>query len=352
MAAQLKPFLQGSRQIWKQIAAIPFAEGLQAPDTKIPKNGYLGSLRFRFVGNADVTVAGSAGTPNLWMVIGRYLLTLSGNYQYRNVDGESLLVMDSARAPFGSTDPVLGDPSYLNYPPQTTGNHAISYTVKDDISLNSQVNADEFLLAAQARNYDIILSLTFGSAAQIAANTETAAITGTLYVEGAYQLDAVYSEFEAPDLTYVQQIVDDASFTSVTVGSNVVPVNPINGPEYMQLLMQPRYNNAIDTQGPNSATTSLILRVNNQQEIWNTTAQALVSENFRHLGMRQLPLGYYLFDFMDDVSLQNAMSPYRTRLIGTGTLNSFELLVNVASGTTTTNSRLKLIKRLRNPAVN
>lgn len=348
--AATKPFLQGSRQIWKKVAAIAFVDGQSPPDTKIGKAGYLGALRFRFVGAANVTVAGTAGTPKLQNIIKNYQLTLSGNYQYRNIKGESLQVCHSLRAPSGSNDPVTNDRAFLNYNPASATNQTISYPVKDNIALNQGVNADEFLLAAQARNYDIILSLTFETANNIRANTETVAFSGTLYVEGLYQLDPDYSVFMAPDLTFVQQIVDDWSFTNVVVGDNVININPINGPEYMQLLLGPVYNNAADVVGPTSATTNFVLRVNNGQDIFNIPAQDLAAENFEFLG-RALPFGYYLFDFENDISLNNAMSPFRTRLVSTATLNSLELIVTVANGTTVTNSTMKLIKRLRNPAI-
>ena len=350
MATQLQPFLVGSRPVWKPIAAIPFVAGAPAADTKISKNGYAQKLRFRFVGTATVSAAGTAGTPNLKNVVASYILSLNGNFQYRSLDGESMILKSNLEVG-GANDPVFNDPSYLNYNPASATAQTVYFEVTDCIALNDGINADEFLLAAQARNYDIILSLTFGSNASIVANTETMVLTGTLYVEAQYMLDPDYSKFAAPDLSYVQQIVTDTSFTNVSVGENVIPIVPLNGPEYMQLAFQPLFNGTIDTPGPTSALTRVLLRVNNSQDILDISAQDLYNENFRTWG-RKLPFGYYVLDFLNDMlPLVNVMSPMRTRLLSTATLNQLELHCFVASGTTVTNSRIKLIKRLRNPAV-
>lgn len=343
------PFLQGTRPIWKAIASIPITPGLQAADVKIPKNGWLGKLRFQHSGTATVTGAGSAGSPLLQNIIGSYVLSLGGNYQYRNIDGESLMI--KAEIEFaGNGDPVLNGPNYTTYNPASATAQPYFYDVWDTIALNDGLNADECLLAAQARNYDLILSLFFNPVSSVVANTEVVTLTGTLTVYGWYFLDADYNTFQAPDDSYVQQVIDDKSYTAVAVGDNVIPVVPINGPEYWGIAFQPIYNNVVDTRGPTSATTRVRLRVNNGQDIMDLSAQALADENYKMFG-RNLPRGYYYIDFLSDTSIVNAVSPYRTRSLSTVTLNQLELIVTVAAGTTVSNSRIKLIKRLRNPAV-
>ena len=351
MAQQVKkPFLWGSRPIWKQIAQVPITLGLQAPSIKIPKNGWLSKIRYRFAGAATVTTAGTAGVPNFQNLISMLVLSVSGNYQYRNCDGESLALKTNLQVQ-GANDPVAAGPSFLAYSPTSlVANQPFSYAFSDCISLNSELNADEFLLAAQARNYDLILDIAFGSAASVAANTEVATFSGVLYIEGMYFLDPDYAEFDAPDPTTVQQYVDDKSFTNVVVGDNVIPVNPINGPEYMQLMFKPVFNGLIDVPGAASKMTRIRLRVNNQQDIYDIQAPDLAAEQFEKYG-RVLPFGYYVLDFMNDISLVNAMSAVRTRVLSTATLGSMELILSVASGTVTTNSVIKLVKRLRNPAV-
>ena len=347
--AAKKPFLWGSRPIWKQIATIPITPGLQAPSTKIPKNGWLAKMRYRLVGTATVTIAGTAGTPKLQNIVSNIQLSVSGNYQYRNVDLETLILKTNLQT-FGSLDPVFSGPGYQAYNPASATAQAFSIALSDSIALNTELNADEFLLAAQARNYDLILDVNFGASASIAANTETAAIAGVLVVEGMYFLDPDYNEFDAPDPSTVQQLIDDKSFTNVVVGDNVIPVNPINGPEYLQLCFKPVFNNVIDTPGPASALTRVRLRVNNQQDIFDIQAVDLAAEQFEKYG-RVLPFGYYVLDFLNDISLVNAMSAVRTRVLSTATLGSLELILTVASGTVTANSMIKLVKRLRNPAV-
>jgi hypothetical protein len=358
LANSLQPFLYGTRPTWRKVAQIAYTAGLAIPATKFPKYGYLAKVRYRFVLSVNVTTAGSAGTPKLQFLFANYNISLNGNYQYRNMDGESLALKNSLQQGYAN-EPTTSSLNYTNYNPASATAQTVQYTVSDDIALNDGVNADKFLLAAQARNYDIILGGTFGAnpsgtapgpTGGIAANTEVAAITGTLYVEGLYFLDPDYTKFAPPDGTQVQQILDDLTYTNVSVGDNVIPIVPINGPQYLQLCFKPVFNGVIDTQGVNSKVTNVRFRVNNAQDLYDVSAQTLYQENYDHYG-RTPPFGYYVLDFLDDISLVNAVSAAGTRVLSTATLASLELIVTVASGTTVTNSLIKLWKRLKNPAI-
>ncbi len=330
------------------------------PSVKVPKYGYLAKLRYRFVGTSNVTTAGTAGSPKLWYLFSNYRISLNGNYQYRNMDGETLALKNSLET-LGANEPTfsVNNPNYLTYNPASATSQSFHYVVSDSIALNTGVNADRFLLAAQARNYDIVIDATFGSNPNgtaptaiggIGANTEVATISGTLYIEGMYYLDPDYSKFAAPDGTQVQQVLDDLTYTNVSIGDNVIPVVPINGPQYLQLAFKPIFNNVIDAPGPTAKMTHVRFRVNNAQDLYDVSSQTLFQENFEHYA-RALPFGYYCLDFLDDMSLVNAVSAAGTKVLSTATLASLELICTVASGTTTTNSLIKLVKRLKNPAI-
>ena len=356
---QLLPFLWGSKQQWVQIAQIAFASGAKAPTTKIPKNGYLSKLRFRFTGSINVGTAGTGTAQSkLYNIIQSYVLSFNGGFQYRNLDGHSLYMLNNIQQGT-SVDAVLNNPQYLAYNPSSATNQNFQVELADEISLNTGLNGDTFLLAAQARNADITLDITFGTnptgsganETTFAMNTEIGTITGTLFIEGLYMLDPDYSTFAGPDLTDVQQIISDPSFTNVVAGAdNYVPITPINGPQYMQLAFYCKFNNVSDPGGPTSNISRVRLRLNNNQDEYDYTLPGLQSENFEHWG-RSLPGGWYVFDWLDDVSLVNAVSPVGRNIISTEKIASLSLIVTVNSGVTVTNSVIKLLKRIKTPAI-
>lgn len=350
-ASKKLPFLWGTKEQWVQIAQIPFQAGLAAPVTKIPKNGYGCVLRFRFVGKANVTGAGSAGTPKLYNIINNYGLSFNGGFQYRNLDGESLWVKNALQT-FGANDPVTQSPNYLNYVPTSVTNQNIQFCMTDYISLNPWLNADKFLLAAQARNADITLTVTFDSGVNVVANTETSVLSGTLYVEALYLLDPNYQQFNGPDLSEVQQVLTDASFTNVVAGAdNIVPIVPINGPQYMQLAFKLLTNNTADPGGFASNISRVRLRLNNNQDMYDYSLQSLQQNNFEEYG-RLLPPGWYVLDWLNDVGLVNTVSPIGRNIISTEKIAALWLIVTINSGVTVTQpSQIKLIKRVKTPAV-
>jgi len=359
------PFLWGSQEQRIQVAAIPFQSGAKAATVRIPKNGYLSKLTFRFVGNTTVSAAGTAtnSTIPLYNLISSYLLSYNGGYQYRSMDGESMYVANLMRF-FGQGDPVVQSPNWLQYAPQTLSTQPIGFVIEDEIGLNGQINADKYLLAAQARNADITLDITFGNTTSIVANAETlSAITGTLFVEGLFLLDPPdYTQFKQPDLSKVQQIVTDTSYTNVVVGDNTIPIVPVNGPKYLQIAFKPTFNGVPDTAGINSKLTRIQLRLNNGLNRYDFSPQVAVQENLRQLGRSSvgtaaastnspLPPGWLYLDFLDDSSINNAVSMVGRNVISTEKIANLWLILTVATGTTTANSSMKLIKRVEMPAV-
>jgi hypothetical protein len=361
--ASLYPFLFGTQEQRVPIATIPFTAGLKAATVRIPKNGYLCKMLYRFVGSATVGTAGTSGTPNLFNILGNVALSYNGGFLYRQCDGESLAVMNCIRrlGAFGvagaigaNNNPVTGGRAYANYVPTATGTTAIGFIIEDDIALNTQVNADRYLLAAQARNADITLDITFGSIASVYANTEVlSSLTGTLYVEGLYLLDPDYTKFAQPDLTRVQQIITDTSFTTLTLGDNTVPIVPVNGPKYLQLAFKIQCNGVPDPGGLSSYLTRIQLKINNGLNRYDISPNALQQENDAQLGRNSaLPTGWYLLDFLDDASINNAVSMVGRNVISTEKIANLWLVATIASGVNlTANNLIKLIKRVEMPAI-
>lgn len=353
------PFLWGTQEQRVPIASIQVTPGVKAPTTRVPKNGYLTKMSYRFVGAINVTTAGT-GTPLLYNVLQSVVLSYNGGFQYRSVDGESLVVMYEGRRQ-AAFDPYAGSTNFKNYTSTSATNQTIGFLIEDDIALNADLNADRFLLAAQARNADIVLDVTFGTSPNgtsqgqngIAQGVEVGVISGTLFIEGLYLLDPDYNKFKGPNLSEVQQYITDASFTNVTVGDNTVPVVPVNGPRYLQLYFKAQFNGTPDVGGYASAVTRVQLKINNGLNRYDMSIQMLDQENMMKFGRTTdfINTGWFLLDFLDDIHLVNAVSSVGRNIISTEKIAQFWLIVTVAAGTTlTANNVIKLIKRVRMPA--
>ena len=64
--ATLYPFLFGTQEQRVPIAAIPLTPGLKAATVRIPKNGYLAKMTYRFVGSVTISGAGTATNTITW----------------------------------------------------------------------------------------------------------------------------------------------------------------------------------------------------------------------------------------------------------------------------------------------
>jgi hypothetical protein len=369
-ALQKYPFLWGAQEQYVPIASIPVTMGQKAPTVRIPKNGFLLELLFRFVGNANVTTAGTAGTPSILDIINSYILSYNGGFQFRSLGGSEMYVMDLIRNQ--GVDVVQGGPNWKNYAPATAGPaNAIGFCMRDYIGLNTGVNADKYLLAAHARNADITMDITFNPNPSgtfafrgVGANTEVAQITGTLFVEGRYLLDpASYARFDKPNLRRVQQIEQDTSYTQLVIGDNTVSVVPLNGPRYLQLAFRCAFNGVGDTQGISSQVSRIQLKINNGLNRYDISSQALAQRNCNDLHRLQcgplaapinaaLPPGWYYLDFLSDASINNAVSQVGRNVISTERIASLWLVVTVQNGTNLSgNNMIELIKRVELPAV-
>jgi hypothetical protein len=363
------PFLWGAQEQYIPVASINVTPGQKSATVRVPKNGFLLELLFRFVGNANVTAAGTAGTPNILQLISSYVLSYNSGFQYRSLSGEQIYVLDLVRNQ--GVDAVQGGPNWKNYTPTSATNQSIGFCMRDYVGLNTGVNADKYLLAAHARNADITLDLTFNSNPSgtavfrgIGANTEAATISGTLYVEGRYLLDpASYARFDKPNLRRVQQIESDTSYTQVVIGDNTVAITPLNGPRYLGLLFKATFGSVPDVQGLNSNISRIQLKINNGLNRYDLSSQALVQRNMNELHRIQggpigspwngaLPPGWYYLDFLSDASINNAVSQVGRNVISTERIASLWLIVTVNSGTTLTgNNAIDLVKRVELPAV-
>ena len=369
-APQKYPFIWGAQEQFVQIASIPVTPGQKAPTVRIPKNGFLLELLFRFVGNANVTTAGAAGSPNIMQIIHNYVLSYNGGFMYRSLSGDDVYFMDLVRNQ--GVDAVQGGPSYKNYSPATAGpSNAIGFVMRDYVGLNTGVNADKYLLAAHARNADITMDLTFSPNPSgtfifggIGANTETAAISGTLFVEGRYLLDpASYARFDKPNLRRVQQIENDTSYTQLVTGDNVVAITPLNGPKYLGIGFKVTAGGVADVQGLSSYVSRIQLKINNGLNRYDLSSQALAQRNCNDLHRIQcgpiaapfnaaFPPGWYYIDLLSDASINNAVSQVGRNVISTERIASLWLIVTITPGTgLATNNQIKTVKRVELPAV-
>jgi hypothetical protein len=141
-----------------------------------------------------------------------------------------------------------------------------------------------------------------------------------------------------------------------------VPIVPVNGPKYLQLYFKGLFNNVPDPQGYSSNLTRIQLKLNNGLARYDMSPQALTQENIRMLGRNlvnttaaqvnaPLPAGWYLLDFLDDTGVNNSVTRIGRNVISTEKIAQLWLIATVASGTTVTNSAIKLIKRVEMPAI-
>ena len=363
------PGIWGMQEQFTTIASIPVVAGQKSPTVRIPKNGFLEEILFRFVGTANVTGVGTAGSPELFQIIQSYILSYNGGFQFRSLTGSDIYFMDLARNQ--GADAVMGGPSFKNYNPASATNQTVGFVMRDYVALNTGVNADKYLLAAHARNADITLDVTFANNPSgsfvfrgVGANTETAVISGTLFVEGRYLLDPPsYERFDKPNLRKVQQIENDTSYTQLVIGDNTVSIVPLNGPKILGIGFRCFFNGQPDTQGFGSSISRIQLKINNGLNRYDISSQALAQRNCNDLqriqcGTIAAPVnaafaaGWYYLDFLSDASLNNAVSQVGRNVISTERIASLWLIVTVINGTNLTqNNMIELVKRVELPAV-
>lgn len=342
------PFQWGSREYARPLFSIPYVSGALAAQQRIIKAGWIAKMTCRLSGTATVSAAGSAGTPTLYNLIQSYRLAFNAGFLYRSVDGEGLVMISEVET-FGSIDPYTGSPQYANYSPASATAQPIGFVLEDDIALNLGANVDKFILAAHARNADITLDITFGTPANIAANTETATVTGTFVFDGIFMLDPDYKHFGLPDLSSTQQWITDAGYSGVmVVGDNTVNLTPVQGPQYLQLLFKiVTQTNTPDPQGVTPVMTRLQLLINTGEPYIDIAGALLNYRNTMFYG-RKLPTGWYVLNFLDDIGLVNTVSSVARNVLSTDYIATLQMIATIASGTTiSTGNQIKLLKRLK-----
>lgn len=353
-AQNLAPFALGSKEFRRRLFQIPFASGAIGAQQKVEKAGWLAQAIFDFQGSAVVTAAGTAGTPNLANIIQNYSLNFNAGYPYRNVDGESMAMIDEVQYA-GPYDPVYASPQYQVYNPATlTTPQPIGFIIHDHIAQNLGPNVDKYLLAAHAMNGDLTLQLSFNTPVQAAANTETATITGVFDIHGIFMLDPDYRRFTLPDTGEIQQWIMDTGSVNGTlaVGVNSVNLTPIQGPKYLGLffkVMLGGAGNVPDPQGATPAMQNVQLVLNTGLPLLDVTGRILHNDNTR-LYQRKLPNGWYALDFLSDTGILNLSSPFQRKSLATRLLSQLQLNVNINAGTTIgAGNGLKILKRLSYP---
>ena len=352
-AAALAPFALGSKEFRRRLFQIPYASGAIGAQQKVEKAGWLAETIFDFQGTATVTTAGTAGTPALLNLVQNYSLNFNSGYPYRNVDGESMALIDEVQFA-GAYDPVFASPQYQNYSPTSLTAQPIGFIVHDRVAQNLGPNVDKYLLAAHAMNGDLTLQLAFNTPAQTVANTEVAAITGVFDVHGIFMLDPDYSRFTLPDTSEIQQWIMDTGSVNGTlaVGVNSVNLTPIQGPKYLGIffkVMLGGVGNIPDPQGAAPATQNVQIVLNTGLPLIDVTGRILHNDNTRLYG-RKLPAGWYAFDFLSDTGILNLSSPFQRKVLATALLSQLQLNVNINAGVAIgAGNGLKILKRLAYP---
>lgn len=354
-AKQLYPFAAGTREIRLPIGQLAYSAGatVQMPNGgPIPKSGFLASIYYTFIGSATVSAAGSAGTPNIVNVLQNVNLTANYGYQYRNVSGDSLLMMANLNLQTGSFNIPAAVPTYQNYSPASATAQPIEFTLTDNIALNEGVNYQDFLISTQTLDSDLILQITWSAInGAINANTETiSALSGTLFADGLWFSVPDRTQFMVPNIQYIQQISDGDSGlgTAVAAGqANTINLTPVQGPRYLQLAIKVTENGVSDTANFATKMAQFELRANNAESLFIQTAQRTIARQTEFFG-RALTAGWFIFDFLHDVTLINAKGMYGRNIVSTQLYSTLWLIVTTLSSMATPTS-IKVVKRIAAP---
>lgn len=354
-AKQLYPFAAGTREIRLPIGQLAFSAGatVQMPNGgPIPKSGYLAAIYYTFIGSATVSVAGSTGTPNIWNVIQNVNLTANYGYQYRNCDMDSLRMVAICNLQSGSLIVPASTPTYQNYVPTSLTAQPIEFSITDNIALNEGVNYQDFIISTQTLDSDLILQITWSAInGAINANTETvSALSGILYADGLWFSVPDRSQFAIPTIAYIQQITsgDSGLGTAIAAGNaNTINLTPVQGPRYLQLFAKVTTNTGTDPANFASFISQFELKANNAESLFIQTAQRTIARQTEFFG-KALPAGWFVFDFLHDVSLINAKGMYGRNIVSTQLYSTLWLIVTTLS-TLPLPTSIKIVKRIAAP---
>jgi hypothetical protein len=355
---QLYAFAAGTREIRLPIGQLLYSAGatVQMPNGgPIPKSGYLAAIYYTFIGSVTVGTAGTAGTPNIVNVLQNVNLTANYGYQYRNIDGDSLILMANLNLPGGGFNGPAAVPTYQNYNPASATAQPIEFTLTDNIALNEGVNYQDFLISTQTLDSDLILQITWSAiTGAINANTEIiTALSGTLYADGLWFSVPDRSQFSVPNIQYVQQITsgDSGLGTGVAAGQvNTINLTPVQGPRYLQLAI--KVTGSVSAGVPDTANfatkmAQFELKANNAESLFIQTAQRTIARQTEFFN-RALTAGWFVFDFLHDASIINAKGQYGRNIISTQLYSTLWLNVTTLSSMAVGTS-IKVVKRIAAP---
>jgi hypothetical protein len=352
---QLYPFAAGTREIRLPVGQLAFSAGatVQMPSGgPIPKSGFFAAYYLTYIGSVTVSVAGTAGTPNIWNVLQNVNITANYGYQYRNLDGDSLRFMANINLPFGGYNVPNGTATYQNYNPASATAQAIEFSLTDNIALNEGINYQDFLISTQTLDSDLIFQVTWSAInGAINANTETInALTGTLYCDGLWFSVPDRTKFSVPKISFVQQISSGDSGLGTTVAAgvaNTINLTPVQGPRYLQLALKVTENGSPDPATYGTYMQQFELKANNAESLFIQTAQRAIARQTEFFN-RVLPAGWFVFDFLHDTTFINAKGMYGRNIISTQLYSTLWMIVTTLS-TMPTPTSIKVVKRIAAP---
>lgn len=341
---QLLPFAYGTSKKYVNVGTVAYANGATS-QIKLPKSGFLSSVELAFNGTATVGTAGASGSPSPWNLIANYSLTANLGFQYRSLSGDRLYFRNQLQNG-GSNDPVTASKTFKNYNPTSASAQTVAFVLTDLISLNRGLNFDKYMISCQTLDQDTYISLTFGAPSAIVANTEViTSVTGNFVITAEFYTVPDTSKFALPDTSIVQQIIEDASYTSVVASDNMINLTPIQGPEYTTLAFKVTVNSVPDSADYASQVSRVRIFANATDPIYDLTGQQLLQMQFDHYG-RALPAGWFVLNFLDDISLVNAVGPVERLALSTQAYSQLTLDVTL-TGSVSGSSSIVLLKRMQ-----
>jgi hypothetical protein len=348
----LKPFAMGTTLFPVPISGLggPLtysANGISTL-TPIPKTGFLGRLRFQVSGTiAFSTVATATYVVPLWRIIQNYTLQNSLNYPYRSWNSDDVWFAQQIETDTGF-DPLIGSSLDTQPNPLTvTTVQNFSFTFVDEIWNNSGINFSRYLLSAMTTSNDLTINITWANATALQQNSAViSTLTAAIAVTAEYLTVPSPKIYQWPKRNLVQQMVGDPSFNAPKAGQNNINLTPIQGPEYLGLGIQ-----VVDSGTPDTllaATTkiqSINILVNGSIPLYQYTFADLVS-NYERMFRRAPNYGYLYLDFMNDLSVVNAMSHTHRKVLSTAKYSQITVQVNLTTAFNgNSGSKIGLFKR-------
>lgn len=342
--AQLLPFAYGTSKKYVNLGTIAYSAGATS-QLKVTKSGFLSSIEAAFNGTVTVGTAGTSGSPTPWNLISNYNLTANLGFQYRSMSGDRMYFNNQLQYR-GANDPVTASSTFHNYNPASATAQTVAFVLTDLISLNRGLNFDKYLISCQTLDQDTYVSFTFAATSAIKANTEViTSVTGNFTITAEFYTVPDTSKFALPDTSIVQQIIEDTGYTNVVAGDNNVSLTPIQGPEYTTLAFKVTINGVADTADYASQVSRVRIFANATDPIYDWTAQQLLQMQNDHY-RRNLPAGWFVLNFLDDISLVNSVGPVERLALSTQAYSQLTLDVTI-TGSVSGTSTIVLLKRMQ-----